>query len=138
MRRLCSPAILPVRFDFFRDRLPFDLPFDFFCRPENAVALSDKRAATRVKFERGVAAWMMAIDGTWRRECMMGDVSKTGARLKVGGSIEGINIKEFFLLLSATGLAYRRCNLAWVNGDEIGVTFLGPGPKKKTKTKARE
>jgi hypothetical protein len=102
------------------------------------LALSDKRAATRVKFERGVAAWMMAIDGTWRRECMMGDVSNTGARLKVGGSITGINIKEFFLLLSSTGLAYRRCNLAWVNGDEIGVTFLGPTVKKKIKTKVRE
>jgi len=34
-------------------------------------------------------------------------------------------------LLSSTGLAYRRCELSWVNGDQIGVNFLKPGEKKK-------
>ena len=54
-----------------------------------------------------------------------------GAKLAVEGSVEGLNLKEFFLLLSSTGLAYRRCELAWVNGDQIGVTFLKQGDKKK-------
>ena len=72
-----------------------------------------------------------AIDGTWRRPCAMEDVSETGARLTVDGSIEGLQLKEFFLLLSTMGKAYRRCQLAWVNGDEIGVFFLKPGEKKK-------
>ena len=67
---------------------------------------------------------MMAIDGTWRRECTMEDVSEGGARLTVEGSIEGLLLREFFLLLSSTGLAYRRCQLAWVNGNQIGVNFL--------------
>jgi hypothetical protein len=40
----------------------------------------------------------------------------SGARLSVEGSGEGLLLKEFFLLLSSTGLAYRRCQLAWVNG----------------------
>ena len=61
----------------------------------------------------------------------MEDVSETGARLTVDGSIEGLQLKEFFLLLSTMGKAYRRCQLAWVNGDEIGVFFLKPGEKKK-------
>jgi len=56
----------------------------------------------------------MAIDGTWRRNCVMDDVSQTGARLTVDSSIAGLNLKEFFLLLSSTGLAYHRCSLAWV------------------------
>jgi hypothetical protein len=42
-----------------------------------------------------------------------------------------LHLKEFFLLLSSTGLAYRRCELAWVNGDQIGVNFLKTGEKKK-------
>ena len=42
-----------------------------------------------------------------------------------------MHLKEFFLLLSSTGLAYRRCELAWVNGDQIGVSFLKPGEKNK-------
>ena len=41
---------------------------------------------------------MMAIDGTWRRPCTLEDVSETGARLTVDGSIEGLPLKEFFLL----------------------------------------
>jgi hypothetical protein len=52
-----------------------------------------------------------------------------------GGSVEGLHLKEFFLLLSSTGLAYRRCELSWVNGDQIGVNFLRPPDKKKRPNK---
>ena len=90
----------------------------------------ENRKAHRVVFERGHAANMMAIDGTWRRPCTMEDVSDTGARLTIDGSIEGLNLKEFFLLLSTMGKAYRRCQLAWVNGDQVGVHFLKPGNKR--------
>jgi hypothetical protein len=34
-------------------------------------------------------------------------------------------------LLSSTGLAYRRCELAWVNGDQIGAKFITRLEKKK-------
>jgi hypothetical protein len=93
--------------------------------------LPEKRNSDRVAFERGFPVWLMAIDGTWRRSCKIMDVSETGARLIVESSIEGINLKEFFLLLSSTGLAFRRCELAWVNGEELGATFLKQGGKKK-------
>jgi len=92
---------------------------------------TDPRKEGRVVFERGIPAHMMAIDGTWRRNCVMEDVSEAGAKLTVDGSVEGLNLKEFFLLLSSTGLAYRRCALSWVNGDQVGVTFLRQGDKKK-------
>ena len=84
----------------------------------------NRRGAARVEFERGIPAHMMAIDGTWRRACTMHDVSATGVKLTVEGTVEGLNLKEFFLLLSSTGLAYRRCELSWVNGDQLGATFL--------------
>jgi hypothetical protein len=48
----------------------------------------ENRKAHRVVFERGYAVNMMAIDGTWRRPCTMEDVSDTGARLTIDGSIE--------------------------------------------------
>jgi len=67
---------------------------------------------------------MMGIDGTWRRNCQLVDVSATGARLTVSGSVEGLNLQEFFLLLAPKGVAYRRCELVRVNGEEIGVRFL--------------
>ncbi len=101
------------------------------------MAGAERRRGDRIVFERGFAAHMMGIDGTWRRDCVMEDVSETGAKLTVEGSVEGLHLKEFFLLLSSTGLAYRRCELAWVNGDQIGVNFLKQGDKKKKASRAR-
>lgn len=82
------------------------------------------RKSERVDFQRGIDVYIMGIDGTWRRGCTMFDISQTGARLCVDGSIAGLDLKEFFLLLSSTGLAYRRCKLVRVAGDQIGVAFL--------------
>jgi hypothetical protein len=93
--------------------------------------VTERRKGERVTFERGIRAQMMGIDGTWRRECIMEDISETGAKLTVEGAVEGLQLKEFFLLLSSTGLAYRRCELTWVNGDQIGVSFIRPNDKKK-------
>src|SRR3954465_10152144 len=88
------------------------------------MAYGDRKSG-RVDFERGVHVFIMGIDGTWRRECMMIDVSQTGARLRIeSGSFEGLDLKEFFLLLSSTGLAFRRCQLVRMAGDQIGVKFL--------------
>jgi len=92
---------------------------------------SERSKGDRVVFERGIPAHMMGIDGTWRRDCTVEDISETGAKLTIEGSVEGLHLKEFFLLLTSTGLAYRRCELAWVHGDQIGVNFLKPGDKKR-------
>ena len=91
----------------------------------------DGKGVERVTFSRGYDVCIMAIDGTWRRDCTLNAISDTDAILTVEGSIQGLNLKEFFLLLSSTGLAYRRCELAWVNGEQVGVNFLKPDNKKK-------
>jgi len=91
---------------------------------------AERRNGERVVFERGFRAHMMGIDGSWRRSCLLEDISETGAKLAVEGSVEGLALKEFFLLLSSTGLAYRRCELSWINGEQIGVTFLRPADGK--------
>jgi hypothetical protein len=44
-----------------------------------------------------------------------------------------LDLKEFFLLLSSTGLAYRRCRMVRLAGDQIGVQFL-----RQTATKAKK
>ena len=92
------------------------------------------RKNERVSFERGIPVHIVGIDGTWRRDCMMLDVSQTGARLRIEESLEGLNLKEFFLLLSSTGLVYRSCGLVRVAGDEIGIHFLAR--KERTKRKS--
>jgi hypothetical protein len=90
----------------------------------------------RVLFERGHPATIMAIDGTWGRPCTMLDVSDSGARLSIDGSIEGLRMSEFFLVLSSVGKAYRRCQLAWVNGNQVGVEFLKVGRKKQPQNRS--
>jgi hypothetical protein len=84
----------------------------------------DGKASERVTFSRGYGVCIMGIDGTWRRDCLLNAISDNDAILTVEGSIQGLNLKEFFLLLSSTGLAYRRCELVRVNGTEIDVAFL--------------
>jgi hypothetical protein len=85
----------------------------------------------RVTFEHPLPAQMMAIDGTRRRACMLKDVSDVGATLQVETSMEGLTLNEFFLLLSSIGLAYRRCQLERVNGEELQVSFIRQKPKPK-------
>ena len=90
-----------------------------------------KKALDRVTFGRGYDVCIMAIDGTWRRDCLLQAISDIDAVLTVEGAIHGLNLKEFFLLLSSTGLAYRRCELVRVNGTEMDVQFLNTKPRKK-------
>ena len=87
----------------------------------------------RVNFERGIRVLIMGIDGTWRRSCTMIDVSQSGAHLCIEGSMEGLDLKEFFLLLSSTGLAFRRCQMVRVTDDQIDVEFLIQDKKAKQK-----
>lgn len=91
----------------------------------------DSKGAERVTFSRGYDVCIMAIDGTWRRDCTLNAISDTDAILTVEGSIQGLNLKEFFLLLSSTGLAYRRCELVRVNGAEMDIQFLRGKNRKK-------
>jgi hypothetical protein len=93
----------------------------------------DGKAIDRVTFSRGYDVCIMAIDGTWRRACILNAISDNDAALTVEGPIQGLNLKEFFLLLSSTGLAYRRCELVRVNGTEMDVQFLkGKNGKKRS------
>ena len=83
----------------------------------------DKRKKQRVDFSTVVDVNIVAIDGTWRSSCKLLDISEGGAKLSID-HVGKLPSKEFFLLFSTTGAVYRRCQLSWVNGEQIGVTFL--------------
>ncbi|MGH6778926.1 MAG: PilZ domain-containing protein [Bradyrhizobium sp.] len=84
----------------------------------------ESRKASRVRLEHRYPVNLMGVDGTWRRSCFLLDVSATGAKLEVEGSIDVLRAREFFLLLSSTGLAFRRCELVWIDGTQAGVRFV--------------
>ena len=73
----------------------------------------------------------MGVDGTWRRSCFLLDASATGAKLEIEGSADVLQSKEFFLVLSSTGLAFRRCEMVWVDGSQVGVKFIENDKGKK-------
>jgi hypothetical protein len=117
-----------------RDRCPgADACSQLAClqRGPAATMSEQKKVLDRVTFGHGYDVCIMAIDGTWRRDCILQAVSETDAVLTVEGSVQGLNLKEFFLLLSSTGLAYRRCELVRVNGAEMDVQFLKAKARKK-------
>ena len=91
----------------------------------------DSKGLDRVTFSRGYDVCIMAIDGTWRRDCLLHAISDSDAMLTVEGSVQGLNLKEFFLVLSSTGLAYRRCELVRVNGAEMDIQFLKAKSRKR-------
>jgi hypothetical protein len=87
------------------------------------------RKSDRVRLEHKRPVNLMGVDGTWRRTCLLLDVSSSGARLDVDGTLDVLQAKEFFLLLSSTGLAFRRCELIRVEGSQVGVRFIEAGKK---------
>ncbi len=91
---------------------------------------AERRNFGRVQFGHGYNARIIGIDGTWQRDCRVADVSDTGAQLTIRGPLEGLDIKEFFLVLSTTGSAHRRCERVWLRGSELGVRFLKEGLAK--------
>jgi hypothetical protein len=90
----------------------------------------DSRKALRVRMEHKQPVNLMGSDGTWRRSCFLLDVSETGAKIEVEGSLEVLQAKEFFMLLSSTGLAFRRCELVWIDGTMAGVHFINAATKR--------
>jgi hypothetical protein len=97
-----------------------------------------RKGASRVQFEQPLDASLMAIDGTWRCECHLIDVSETGARIELASPAAGL--KEFFLLLTTFGNpVFRRCESQWIDGKRMGVKFnTGPVEEKPLKQLRRE
>jgi hypothetical protein len=93
----------------------------------------NNRKSDRVQFQHAYQANLMGVDGTWRRACNLLDVSSTGARLEIEGTTDVLKAKEFFLVLSSTGLAFRRCELVWIDGTTVGIRFMvNTKPTKKS------
>jgi hypothetical protein len=88
------------------------------------------RRAERVHFEHRYPVNLMSVDGTWKRSCVLLDISQSGAKLEVDGPLEVLRAQEFFLILSSRGLAFRRCELVRVEGMTVGVKFVVERKKK--------
>ena len=68
-------------------------------------------------------AWIFLAPDRKPLECMMSDVSKSGAKIMFSGDDEIPD--QFMLLLSADGKTRRKCRVAWREAKRLGVEFLG-------------
>jgi hypothetical protein len=87
----------------------------------------------RVNFDHGVRVHIAAVDGSWRRACMMSEVSQAGAKLTVSEGIDKLDLSEFMLLLTPTGIVSRRCELVRADGEEMYVRFVAVAHKKPSR-----
>ena len=93
----------------------------------------ERRRASRVNFARGISVKILAIDGTWQRDCEMLDVSDIGVSLRFLDHPAAFGLKEFFLVLSSLGRAHRRCQMIWTENNRLGATFIdGDGERKRS------
>lgn len=81
------------------------------------------RKSQRVAFSAGLDATVISIDGTSRRNCVVMDISQSGAKLELGEQGTNFDLCEFFLLMSNRGGVHRRCRVVRRYGNEIGVEF---------------
>jgi len=65
-------------------------------------------------------AWLVLADGSLS-ECVLSDISETGARLMVDDS--GLVPEKFDLVFSRNCEARRHCKVVWRNPQQIGVQF---------------
>jgi hypothetical protein len=64
-----------------------------------------QRKIVRVPLEHRRPVNLVGVDGTSRRACLLLDLSDTGAKTEVEGSIDVLQAREFFLVLSSNGRA---------------------------------
>ena len=60
-------------------------------------------------------------DGSPMRDCVLADISETGARVKLKEPSE--LPERFTLLVGPLGAAPRSCRVVWKEGAEIGLEF---------------
>jgi hypothetical protein len=79
---------------------------------------SEKRRHIRKPMNH--AAWLV-VGNSQLNDCVVADISHTGARLEVKNSDR---IPERFLLqLSARGVPHRHCRIVWRAPRQVGVQF---------------
>ncbi|MDB5501541.1 MAG: hypothetical protein JWR89_1443 [Tardiphaga sp.] len=86
------------------------------------TATDRRKGAARVRFENPLDVRVMAIDGTWCRDCQLIEVSETGAQISVIGP--PVIDAEMILLLTRFGSpVFRMCMRTSVDGALMEVLF---------------
>ena len=86
--------------------------------------MPERRDRDRFRFGHGFSMRIMDRLGAWEIPCTIIDVSESGAKLHLDAPADGIDFKDFVLMLAPFGTAHRACELTWRRGDFIRVRFV--------------
>lgn len=86
----------------------------------------DKRKAKRVQFNRGnsIDVRIVGIDGLWRQDCKLLDISESGVLLGLTGSVPGLDLRTFLLEFKPQGMASRHCAVVRIEAGHIAARFV--------------
>ena len=81
------------------------------------------RKPAHVRFDPPIKARRMAINGSWSADCVVMEVSETGAQLEC--TADHLGPKEFLLFFTIGGPrpVFRRCSRRWLDGIQMEVEF---------------
>jgi hypothetical protein len=86
------------------------------------LATDRRRGPARFRFEYPLDVRVLAIDGTWCRDCQLIEVSDTTALISLSGS--PVTDAEMILLLTKFGCpVFRMCKRTSVDGALMNLSF---------------
>jgi hypothetical protein len=88
----------------------------------------DARKAKRRKVHH--AAWVPLDPGRQPVECVIRDMSDSGARLELSSPIRSLPLR-FTLWLDKNGKVQRPCEIAWRRAYSVGVSFAARDRKSQ-------
>ncbi|MFC0240609.1 PilZ domain-containing protein [Rhodopseudomonas telluris] len=86
----------------------------------------DKRKAKRVQFHprSSIDVRIVGVDGLWRRDCKLLDISESGVLLSYTGSVQDLDLRTFILRFQPEGMASRRCSVVRIEAGRIAARFV--------------
>jgi hypothetical protein len=87
------------------------------------VTIERHKSNAPIHFDPPLPARLMGVDGTWSRDCFLLEVSHTGVQQLQFEGLTDCTVEFFFVLPVCRQPSFRRCKLAWIDGDRIGVSF---------------
>ncbi len=92
-------------------------------QPNTEDAIAAEKHPRTAKRHRVLKTAKIVLDD-WRAiDCMLRDLSETGARIRVSSTG---NVPHLFRLFTATDNMIRDVQIAWKHHDEVGVIFKSP------------
>ena len=86
------------------------------------LATDRRRGPARFRFEYPLDVRILAIDGTWCRDCQLIEVSESSAQISLSGS--PVSDAEMILLLTKFGCpVFRMCKRTSVDGALMNLIF---------------